>query len=171
MSRLPLIMLGGLVAASVVCVVLVARPASAQTADDGCTHADPCPLIVTVDSAGFEEDGFQVTSGDWFTLTVYNDDTVVHTVRLGSGPVVVTAQADSEANSAVFQAPSPGTYTLSDSPSGDAIPLEVLDVDVVAADQVASESGAGTKGRGTPSLDLPVLACGLALLAWAARRW
>jgi hypothetical protein len=175
MPRIPLILLGALAAASFACVAIAAAlPAKAQpasSADDGCTQAAPCPIVVTVDAQGIVEGGFQVTSGDWFTLVVQNDDAVGHTVRIGQTGVAVSAAADSEASSPAFQAPAPGTYTVTDTPTGDQVPLEALSVDVVAAQKLASQSGTPGGGRkGLPGLELPALAGGLALLALLARR-
>lgn len=143
--------------------VLAMAPAATAQAD-GCLQTNPCLLDVEVDEAGIASVSISnLTSGDWFTLAVSNLDDRTHTVSFAG--VQVEVEAFGFADSAPFQAPSPGTYSLTDQPTGDAADLRVL-----AGDVVDAESGSTSSSKGAPGLEAAVLALGLVALAALRRR-
>lgn len=140
----------------------LAPVATAQT--DGCLQTNPCLLDVEVDEAGIASVSISnMTSGDWFTLAVSNLDDRTHTVSFAT--VQVQVEAFGFADSAPFQAPSPGTYPLRDQPTGDAASLHVL-----AGDVVDAESGSTSGSKGSPGLEAAVLTLGLVAFAALRRR-
>lgn len=105
-------------------LLLLAPMAHAQSVEDGCTEAEPCPWTFDVDADGFSADGpFQFTEGDWIYLDVLNFDSVDHTLRLGDLTWEVPADF-AEAPTTPFQLAA-GSYTLVDEPSGDRVDVEV----------------------------------------------
>ncbi len=62
--------------------LMLALPVAAQ--DDGCLEASPCPLQVNVDDQGIWSVSVDnITVGDWYLITVSNDDPdAAHTVTL-----------------------------------------------------------------------------------------
>jgi hypothetical protein len=137
---------------------------SAAAQSDGCTQSNPCPWAIAVDDAGFVgESEWNWTMGDWFELSVSNDDSVAHTVTLSGYSLQFQVPADGE-RSQVVQLTKAGHFDLADQPSGDTIPVTVVNGDVVDYEKGlidANGNAAGTKAR-TPGLETPML--GLALL-------
>ncbi|HEX2065405.1 MAG TPA: hypothetical protein VHI93_01195, partial [Candidatus Thermoplasmatota archaeon] len=110
------------------------------------------------------------TAGDWMRLTVANDDLVPHTVTL-SGHGVALEVPPLQERSQVVQLAQAGRFTLSDAPSGDAVPVTVVDGDVVDYEAGlidANGNAVSPSSRGTPGPALAVVA--LALAAAAASR-
>lgn len=135
---------------------------SALAQEDGCVQSNPCLLDVEVDEAGIASVSISnMTTGDWFTLSVSNLDDRAHTVQFST--VELHVEAYGFADSQPFQAPSPGSYTLSDQPTGDQATLHVL-----AGDVVDAESGSTSKSKGSPGFALALSA--IAVLAVAALR-
>ncbi|MEA3142743.1 MAG: hypothetical protein QOG31_67 [Thermoplasmata archaeon] len=153
--------------------VLALAAVPAAQAQDACTQSSPCLWEVVVDETGFiGESGWNWTAGDWMRLSVANDDGVAHTVTLADHGVTLTIPSLEE-KSQVVQLTKAGTFQLSDSPSGDAIPVTVVNGDVVdyqrgLIDQSGNPAaGAGSSSkRAVPGLELPLLA--IALLAAVA---
>lgn len=142
--------------------LVLAPAATAQS--DGCLQSNPCLLDVEVDEAGIASVSISnLTSGDWFTLSVSNLDDRAHTVSFAN--VLVQVEAFGFADSAPFQAPSPGTYTLRDQPTGDQASIRVL-----AGDVVDAESGSTSSSKGAPGLQATLVVLGLVALAAVRRR-
>ncbi len=153
--------------AAVLSMLVVAPHASGQVqAEDGCVEANPCILTVDVDDLGIASvSQLNFTSGDWFMLSVYNDDDVRHTVSLAGHAASVTVEAVDIQDSEKFPMGAPGTYALRDEPTSDTVTLNV-----VAGDVVDYEDGPSTSGKtGIPGAPLPLLTLGL-LAAVALRR-
>ena len=140
--------------------------ASAQT--EGCLQSNPCNLDVDVDANGVADiSQTNFTSGDWYTLSVYNDDGVEHTVALSGHGVSLKVPAYGLVDSPPFQFGAAGSYTLSDSPSGDNAPIKVVAGDVV--DYENGKTSAGAKG-GIPGPEPALLLVALASLVLVKRR-
>lgn len=157
----------------VLAILAFAAVPAAQAQDDACIQASPCPWEVVVDQPGFVgESEWNWTAGDWMRLTVFNDGDVAHTVTL-SGYGVSLQVPPLEERSQVIQLSQAGHFTLSDSPSGDTVPITVVDGDVVdyekglidANGNAVSPTGKG----GIPGVGLPLLAVALAVAAFARR--
>ncbi|HEX2066254.1 MAG TPA: hypothetical protein VHI93_05510 [Candidatus Thermoplasmatota archaeon] len=135
-------------------------------AQDACTEATPCPWEVVVDGPGFVgESEWNWTAGDWMRLTVANDDLVPHTVAL-SGHGVSLEVPPLQERSQVVQLAQAGRFTLSDAPSGDAVPVMVVDGDVV--DYEGGLIDADGKAATPPARGIPGLALAWVVLAVAA---
>lgn len=163
-----------LLAASALSALLLAPVAAAQ--DDACTQAEPCAWFLTVDGTGFVDEppgGWNFTTGDWFVLTVLNEDDAPHTVSI-AGIVSVDAPAAAVVDSAPFQWPAADRYTARDAPSGAQAAVDVLDVDVVAAQTDGDDptgDGGGQERAPGPSMVLiaGALAGGVLLAAGRGR--
>jgi hypothetical protein len=154
--------------------VLALCLAPAAQAQDACTQADPCPWDVAVDQPGFVgESEWNWTAGDWMELTVFNDDDAAHTVTL-SGYNLQIQVPSLEERSQVVQLTQAGHFTLSDAPSGDSVPVTVVNGDVVDYEKglIDSSGNALTSGSTSgriPGLELPLLAVALLAVALARR--
>lgn len=139
-------------------VAALALVPAAKAQTDGCVQADPCILDVEVDEQGIASVSITtMTTGDWFVLAVSNLDERSHTVSFAGATVQV--EAFGYRDSAPFAAPASGTYSLTDSPSGDAATIAV-----VAGDSL----GASNEPTGIPSFGA---ASALMALACAAVLW
>ena len=153
----------------------LAAPASAQAgADDGCTHADPCPWVVDVGPQGFHdyvEGEVTFSVGDWYEILVFSDDPDQdHTLTLSGHDVSIHVPADGMASdTGAFQLGQAGTFTLKDMPSGDTVTVHVVEGDAVAAGQGTGASSSGA-AKGGPALPLALLAAALAGVALLRRR-
>jgi hypothetical protein len=157
--------------------LLALAAAPAAQAQDACTQSSPCLWEVVVDQPGFVGDSsWNWTAGDWMRLTVANDDNTTHTVTLADYGVTLSIPSLKE-KSQVVQLTKAGTFQLSDSPSGDTIPVTVVNGDVVdyqkglidksGAAATSGAAGSSSKAR-VPGLEMPLAA--LALLAVALAR-
>ena len=152
---------------------LVLMPAvAAQSDDDGCTRADPCPWVIDVGPDGFYdyiEAEVSYTLGDWYEILVFSDDPDrAHTITLSGHDVSITVPADGMASdTGAFQFTKPGTFELKDMPSGDVITVHVGEEDSVPAADGGSTSGAS---KGSPGLAMALLVLNLAGLAVLLRR-
>lgn len=148
----------------------VVPSASAQDPDGppGCVQANPCDLILAVDADGFADvSETEFTSGDWVYATTYNGDEVEHTLSLASHSFTVTIAPGDLVDSEPFRVGPPGTYTLSDDPSGD-----TLQVTSLAADEFdgGDSGGSDGAGNGIPGVAPTVLLAVLVAAAIVARR-
>lgn len=162
-------------------LVAALAPAGLAAAQSGNTASNPFPLAIAVDSTGFvAESSWNVTAGDWANITVSNDDEVAHTVTISGLGLTFSVQAVGE-QSRVVQLSRPGSFGVSDAPSGDSGTLTVVNGDVVDyenhlidANGKAVSSGSGitaTTGSGrVPGFELPLLAIALAAAALTRRR-
>jgi hypothetical protein len=157
--------------------VLALAAVPAAQAQDACTQSSPCLWEIVVDQSGFiGESGWNWTAGDWMRLSVANDDGVAHTVTLANHGVTLAIPSLQE-KSQVVQLAKAGTFQLSDSPSGDTVPVVVVNGDVVDyqkglinSNGAPGPSAAGASGKARiPGVEFPLLAVGLAAVA-AARR-
>lgn len=155
-------------------LLLVALPlASAQ--DDACTQTTPCPWTIVVDETGITESSqTAITQGDWFTITLHNDDlTQTHTVNLSGYDVTLQATALSDAQKTV-QFSMVGKFTVTDKPTGKTAPFEVITGDAVDYENgVSDASGNPTSSaapKKAPGLELPLVALAVAGLALARRK-
>ena len=155
-------------AAACLALLLAFAPiAFAQDPDGppGCVQGNPCDLILAVDADGFADvSETEFTEGDWIYATTYNGDDVEHTLSLASHSFTLTIAAGDLVDSEPFRIGSPGTYTLSDEPSGDTLQMTSVEGDEF-------EDGDSDKdGNGIPGLAPAVLVLVLAAAAIVARR-
>jgi len=149
-------------------VLSLASLAAAQDEDGepGCVQGNPCEVILEVDANGIadlEPDTFG--TGDWILFSIYNADDVDHTVRLEGHSFQADVPAGDIEDTQPFQLGAPGTYSLTDAPSGDEADIVVEDFEVFSG-----SSSTGAKGSPIPSLAPALLVVGLALAALVARR-
>jgi hypothetical protein len=153
----------------------------AAHAQDACTQASPCPWDIAVDQPGFiGESSWNWTAGDWMLVTVSNTDNVTHTVTLAGYGLSLSAAPDGGEKSQAIQLTQAGTFQLADSPSGDTVPVHVINGDVVdyqkgLIDTNGNAATTGTAGasssahRRLPDLGLPLVALALVGVALARR--
>jgi hypothetical protein len=149
----------------------------AAQAQDACTQSSPCPWDVEVDQTGFVGDSsWNWTAGDWMQLSVANDDNVTHTVTLSGHGVSITVGAVDE-KSQVVQLKA-GSFQLADTPTGDTVPVTVVNGDVVDYQKglidrngtpLGTGAGSSTSKARVPGLELPALAVALLAVALARR--
>lgn len=154
-----------------VSVLSLAFPASAQDEDGepGCAQSNPCEVILEVDANGIadlEPDTFG--TGDWILFSIYNADEVDHTVRLEGHSFESTIEAGNINDTRPLKLGAPGTYALTDLPTGD-------EADIIVEDfEVFTESGSSSSGNGgrspVPGLAPSLLVVGLAAAVMVARR-
>ena len=150
------------------CVLSLASLAAAQDEDGepGCAQANPCEVILEVDANGIadlEPDTFG--TGDWILFSIYNADEVDHTIRLDGHSFEVTVGAGDIDDTQPFKLGAPGTYTLSDLPTGDEAEIVVEEFEVFTE----SSSSGGSRSP-IPGLAPALLALGLAVAALVVRR-
>lgn len=158
--------------AFVAALLLVALASSAAAQDEegepGCAQGNPCEVILEVDSGGIadlEPDTFG--TGDWILFSIYNADEEEHTIRLEGHDFEVAVEGGDIEDTQPIKLGAPGTYSLSDLPSGDEADLTVEAFEVFTD----SDSGSSTKGGNPiPGLAPALLCLGLALAALATRR-
>lgn len=147
-------------------VMALAVPVAAQ--EDACTQDQPCPWIISVDEEGIYNSSLSVmTQGDWYTVTVHNDDlSQAHTVTLSGYDVVFQVAALDEQQRTVEMA-TLGSFEVRDAPTGATVPFEVIAGDAVDFENgVADAEGNPRAGsKGTPGIGVVagVLAVGLAV--------
>lgn len=153
-------------AATAFLVSLPAATAQGPDGEPGCSEANPCDWILAVDASGFSDvSATEFASGDWLVATIVNHDSASHTVTLASHDLSLTIPPGGDvADGAPFRLGSPGTYSLMDEPSGDAV-----DITVLAAEEFDDGIPSGDS-QGAPGAPLAALAAGLALAAVAVRR-
>jgi hypothetical protein len=114
--------------------------------------------------------------GDWMTLTVANDGDVAHTVTLSGYGLIFNVPALQQRSRVVHLTQS-GPFELKDMPSGDTVPVTVVNGDVVdyekhlidSSGKALATSGSGRiPGLGVPLVAIALLAC--ALLAASRRK-
>jgi MYXO-CTERM domain-containing protein len=164
-----LILFSTLLALSLACAALAA-PSAAQstTATDGCLQSTPCPMEVNVNEAGIKEVSVTtVTQGDWYTLTLSNDDPdAAHTIAIDGMGVTLTAGALADSSKDVHFT-TVGTFAIKETPKGTTANVEVIKGDSVDHEQGLDSSSAGKK---MPGVDIGLLVAGLAALAAVRRR-
>ena len=147
---------------------LPAATAQDEQGEPGCAQGNPCEVILEVDANGIADlapDTFG--TGDWILFSVYNADDEDHTVRLEGHGFEFTIGAGDIDDTQPIKLGAPGTYTLSDLPTGDEAEI------TVEAFEVFTGSGSGTSTKGDspiPGLAPALLVLGLAMAALAARR-
>ncbi|HJQ93172.1 MAG TPA: hypothetical protein VJ874_02680 [Candidatus Thermoplasmatota archaeon] len=154
------------------CLLSLAPLASAQdeNGEPGCTQGNPCEVELGLDAEGIYDLSFDTFgTGDWILFSIYNEDDVDHTIRLEGHALEFTIEAGDIEDTQPIKLGAPGTYTLSDLPTGDEAELVVEDFEVF------TESGSETSGRSgndnpIPGLGPALLVLGLAGLALAVRR-
>jgi hypothetical protein len=152
-------------------VLSLAFPASAQDEDGepGCAQSNPCEVILEVDSNGIADlEPAVFGTGDWILFSIYNADEVDHTVRLEGHSFQADVAAGDIEDTQPFQLGAAGTYTLTDTPTGD-------EADIVVEEfEVFTESGSSSSGNGgrspIPGLAPALLVVGLAAAALVVRR-
>ncbi len=126
---------------------------SAQAQPVGaCTQADPCILVFDLDANGFVGSsdgtgGAQAATGDWVTLSIYNDDAVAHDLYLEGYDLAFSAGSYDVTDVGPFELNQAGLFALTDLTTDDWIPIHVD-----APDDPASQSGA-TSADGDASGD------------------
>lgn len=156
-------------------LLAAALPATAQ--DDACVQAEPCPWDVVVDASGIVESSLAAfTVGDWYNLTVSNDDLdAEHTVTLSRYGVSLSVPPLSD-RTMMIHFTQTGTFELSEAPKGTTLSIQVVEADSVDFDNgVVDENGnprtaATSGGSGTPGVEIGVLACAVLAVAILARR-
>lgn len=135
----------------------------AVQAQDECSQAAPCPLVVEVGPNGFVDiSSWNRSAGDFVTYEVDNSDAVPHTVTLEGYDITFIVPA-SDSREQVVQLSKTGTFKITDTPSQDTATLTVVNGDSVDYEQSGSTTGKGLPGLGLPELTLALV--GLALLA------
>ena len=150
-------------------VLSVAAVATAQDEDGepGCAQGNPCEVILEVDSTGIADlapDTFG--TGDWILFSVYNADDVDHTIRLDGHDFEVTVAAGDIEDTQPIKLGAPGSYSLSDLPTGDEAEITVEAFEVFDSSSSSSRSGSNPM----PGLGPALLVLGLAVAAVVARR-
>ncbi|HUR25602.1 MAG TPA: hypothetical protein VM327_06280 [Candidatus Thermoplasmatota archaeon] len=141
--------------------------ASAQdeTGEPGCPQGNPCEIILEVDTNGIadlEPDTFG--TGDWILFSLYNADDEDHTIRLEGHSFEVTVAAGDINDTQPIKLGAPGTYTLTDLPTGDEAEI------TVEAFEVFGSSSSTKSGSGIPAVTPALLVLGLAFAAFVVRR-
>jgi hypothetical protein len=173
MMRLPL-------AAALVALVAGSLPANAQS-DAGCEETNPCALVLDVDADGFSNppDVSLFTQGDWWEIDVFNLDDEEHVVTIDGFDVSVTVPPGENVASGGFEFDVAGSYNITDSPSGDSLPIEVTEGDAVEEEEEPTDPGRetdeddsvpGDSDNGTPGLGAALTLVTLAAMALARRR-
>ncbi len=148
--------------------VLLLVPAA--TAQDACTESDPCAWVIDVDASGFDTtvvSQHNGTVGDWIVLDISNLDDLEHTIgfqgrswTVGSIDFVTTEP---------FELTEAGEFQITDSPTGDTLPVLVTlndSVDVQQGERPITDDA----DEGAPGPGLVALLAGLAAVAIARRR-
>jgi hypothetical protein len=157
--------------AAVIAFWLPAATAQDPDGEPGCPEANPCEVIIAVDAQGFADVSLtELTAGDWYLVSFFNNDEADHTIDLEGHDLTMTVGAYDIEDSTPFKAASPGTYPLKDTPSND-----IQDMTVVEAEEFeGSDGGSGDdedeESAGTPGLGLGLLVATVAALAIALRR-
>lgn len=118
-------------------ILALAAPAMAQDPDGepGCPQSNPCEVIVEVDAQGIADlapDTF--ATGDWVLFSIYNADTVEHTLRLDGHALEATIPAEDIVDTQPIRLGEPGSYDLRDEPSGDSAAITVQEEEVFTSD-------------------------------------
>jgi hypothetical protein len=139
-------------------------PAAAQDSDmPGCIQANPCEVVVDLDSHGIELHQANFTRGDWVLLSVFNGDDVEHTLTVEGKGVSVTLGPDDLNDTRPFELSTVGKVTLKDSPTGDTADM------TVSPEESFSGSTSGS-GKGSPAPAAAVVMAAVVALAVALRR-
>src|SRR5688572_2745065 len=153
------------VAAALLSLATVAT-AQDEEGEPGCVQGNPCEVILEVDANGIadlEPDTFG--TGDWILFSIYNADDEDHTLHLEGHTFEADVPAGDIEDTQPFELGAPGTYTLTDLPTGDEAEI------TVEAFEVFSGSGTSTKSDSPiPGLAPALLVLGLALAALVVRR-
>lgn len=141
-------------------------------AQDACTQSSPCDLVVSVGPPGFLDEpvgGWNVTTGDWARIDLFNEDEVAHRVTLEGHGVDMSVAPLEQRFSEPFQWGAAGPYAFSDDPSGDTATVNVFAGDFVEATEDDATTGADGNAEDRPTPGLSFLVAAIAL-AFAARR-
>lgn len=157
------------VVAFVAAVALVA-PTSAQDSEPGCLQTNPCDVHVDVDPLGLDLGQDLFTAGDWVRLSVYNDDSVPHTVSLSGHDVTLVVPPYDVVESSPFEMARPGAYRLSDSPSGDNATVTVEPAASFDGDDGGEDGDRGER-NGVPGPVGALVLLALVMAAVASRRF
>jgi hypothetical protein len=144
-------------------LLALAATATAQDPDGepGCAQSNPCEVILEVGAQGitdFAPDTFD--TGDWVLFSIYNADDVEHTVRLEGHTLDAKVPAGDIIDTQPLRLGEPGTYDLSDEPSGDTSALTVQAEEVFGEDEEKDNPIPGP----APALVLALLAAVALLL-------
>lgn len=159
---------------SVLAAALLLPSAAAQDPDGepGCPEANPCEVIVAVDAMGFVDISLtELTAGDWYLVSFFNNDEAEHTIRLGDHELEMTVGGFDIEDSVPFRAGPPGTYPLTDLPSNDMEEILVVEAEEFEGGGAGADgAGDADAGKGSPGLGLGLAVATLAALAIALRR-
>jgi uncharacterized protein (TIGR03382 family) len=158
--------LPALLAVSLVAFIPLAL-AQDEDGEPGCAQGNPCEVILEVDATGIadlEPDTFG--TGDWVLFSVYNADDEDHTIRLEGHSLEVTVEAGDIEDTQPIQLGAPGSYTLTDLPTGDEVEITVEEFEVFSE----SGSSSGAKKSPIPGPAPALLVLGLAMAVLVARR-
>jgi len=157
-----------LLPAALLALLVPAAAAQDPHGEPGCPEANPCEVIVAVDAQGFTDISLtELTAGDWYLVSFFNNDEVDHTIALSGHDLAMTVGALDIEDSEPFKAGSPGMYPLTDLPSND-----TEDIVVVEPEEFEDGDGGDVDGadKGSPGLGLGLLVATVAALAIALRR-
>lgn len=156
-----------LVALSVLSLATVATAQDAK-GEPGCTQGNPCEIILGLDADGIADlEPATFGTGDWVLFSIFNDDEVDHTVRLEGHDFKADIPAGDIIDTQPIRLGAPGTYSLSDLPTGDEAEITVEEFEVFTG------SGSGTSAKSDspiPGLAPALLVLGLAVAAMVVRR-
>jgi hypothetical protein len=158
--------------------LLTSLPVAAQ---EGCTEAEPCPWVVTVNPSGFAEaESLNGTQGDWVRFTFFNDDDVGRTLYLDGYDREWRLEPDQLLDSEPIYLHTPGDFSLSDEFTGDARAVRIFVNDAIAVEEGEQQGitdpdlqnprdiGSTSQSERTPGPALAVLA--VVMLALVAMR-
>jgi hypothetical protein len=158
--------------AALVAVLALSPAATAQDpdAEPGCAQSNPCEVELGLDSTGIYDLSYdRFGTGDWILFSVFNDDDEEHTVRLEGHSFEFSIGAGDINDTRPLKLGAPGTYDLTDLPSGDSATITVEANEVFDVDDDGSDNDE-TDGNPIPGLAPSLLVVGLAAAAWVARR-
>ena len=138
-----------------------------EEGEPGCTQGNPCEIILGLDANGIADlEPATFGTGDWVLFSIFNDDEVDHTVRLEGHNFEADVPAGDIEDTQPIKLGAPGSYTLTDLPTGDEAEMVVEEFEVFTE---SSSSSSGSRSP-IPGLAPALLVVGLAVAALAVRR-